>query len=126
MPKEILGKTVLPAPYNQGTKVGNTIHIAGQIGIDGKGKLAEGGIKAETRQVMENIKAVVEAGGGTMNDIMSTTVFVTNWERDYADYNEVYAEYFTEGQEPARASMHIKGLALGALIEIMAVAMLSD
>ena len=93
-------------PYEQAIKVGDFIYTAGQIPLDPKtGNLVEGGIAAQTRQVLENLKAVLEAGGSSLDRVVKATVFLKNIG-DFASMNEVYAEYL--GQvKPARSSRSI-------------------
>ena len=94
---------------------------SGQVGIDpATGKLVEGGVDAQARQVMINLKAVLKAAGCGFGDVLKCTVFM----RDMADYgaiNEVYGEYFTKNP-PARSAVTVLGLPIDALVEIEAVA----
>jgi reactive intermediate/imine deaminase len=110
--------------YTLGWKVGQTIYVAGQLPYDGEGNLiGHGDIKAQTRRVFENIRKIVEAGGGTMNDIVKLTVFVTD-VRFREPYGEVRTEFFGPNP-PASTLVQISNLAVpGALIEIEAVAAL--
>ena len=108
--------------YTLGWRVGNHIYVAGQLPYDKDGNLVgKGDIKAQTRRVFEQIKKIVEAGGGTMNDIVKITVFVTD-----VRYREPYAEVRTEffgPNPPASTMVQIANLAIpDALIEIEAVA----
>ena len=105
-------------PYSQGIQAGNTIYVSGQIPIDpATGNLVEGGITAQTRQSLTNVKAVVEAAGLTMDHVAKTTVFLQNMA-DFAAMNAVYAEFFTEGNYPARSAVEVGALPKGALVEI--------
>ena len=108
--------------YTLGWRVGQTIYVAGQLPYDGDGNLVGiGDIKAQTRRVFENIKKIVEAGGGTMDDVVKLTVFVTD-VRYREPYGEVRSEFFGPNP-PASTLVQIANLALpGALIEIEAVA----
>ena len=81
------------------------------------GNLVEGGITAQTRQSLTNVKAVVEAAGLTMDHVAKTTVFLQNMA-DFAAMNAVYAEFFTEGNYPARSAVEVGALPKGALVEI--------
>jgi 2-iminobutanoate/2-iminopropanoate deaminase len=109
------------APYSPGTKFGQFIFTAGQVGIDPTtGKLAEGGVKAETKQALENLKSILEAAGSDLNHVMKTTVFL-NDINDYAAVNEVYGQYFTD-DPPARSALQVGKLPLGADVEIEAIA----
>jgi len=109
-------------PYEQAIKVGDFIYTAGQIPLDPKtGNLVEGGIAAQTRQVLENLKAVLEAGGSSLDRVVKATVFLKSMG-DFASMNEVYAEYL--GQvKPARSTVAVAELPRGALVEIDFVAL---
>jgi 2-iminobutanoate/2-iminopropanoate deaminase len=112
-------------PYSIGVVAGHFLFTSGQIGIDpATGNIVEGGIEAETRQVFANLRAVLQAGGADLKDIVKTTVFL----RDIADFarmNAIYAEYFTENP-PARSAFQVAALPKGAAVEIEAVAILPD
>ena len=109
-------------PYEQAIRVGDFIYTAGQIPLDPKtGNLVEGGIAAQTRQVLENLKAVLEAGGSSLDRVVKSTVFLKSMG-DFASMNEVYAEYL--GQvKPARSTVAVAELPRGALVEIDFVAL---
>ena len=119
--KKIIATTNAPAaigPYSQAIDCGSFIVTSGQIPIDpATGNLVEGGITAQTRQSLTNVKAVVEAAGLTMDHVAKTTVFLQNMA-DFAAMNAVYAEFFTEGQYPARSAVEVGALPRGALVEI--------
>lgn len=123
MKKEALttDKAPKPAgPYSQAIKIGEFLFISGQIPIDPKtGKIVEGGIKEQTRQVMENIKAIVEAAGYTMNDIVKVFVFLRDLNQ-FPQFNEEYAKYFKE-KPPARTTVGAK-IPKNALLEVSAIA----
>lgn len=105
-------------PYSQAIDCGSFIVTSGQIPIDpATGNLVEGGITAQTRQSLTNVKAVVEAAGLTMDHVAKTTVFLQNMA-DFAAMNAVYAEFFTEGNYPARSAVEVGALPKGALVEI--------
>ena len=107
-------------PYSQATAAGDFLYISGQIPIvPATGNLAEGGIKEQSRQSLTNVKAIVEAAGKSMSDVVKTTVLLKNIA-DFAPMNEVYAEFFT-GDCPARAAFAVADLPKGALVEIEAV-----
>jgi len=109
-------------PYSQGIKAGGFVFVAGEKGLDPKtGKIVPGGIAAETRQTLENIKGILEAGGSSMDKVVSTFVFMTDLE-DFAAMNEVYAQYFT-AHPPGRTTVEVKALPAGAQIEITAYAL---
>jgi len=115
-------KAVKPGgPYSQGIKVGDTIYVAGFVGISSEtGKVIEGGIKEQATQVMENVKAVLEAGGSSMSDVVKTTVFLTRME-DFSGMNEVYKAYFPS-DPPVRTTVGIKLPLPELLIEIDVIA----
>jgi len=115
-------KAVKPGgPYSQGIKVGDTIYVAGFVGISPEtGKVIEGGIKEQATQVMENVKAVLEAGGSSMSDVVKTTVFLTRME-DFSGMNEVYKAYFPS-DPPVRTTVGIKLPLPELLIEIDVIA----
>jgi 2-iminobutanoate/2-iminopropanoate deaminase len=125
MGKEIINVGATPsAPYSHCVKVGNLVFLAGQIGWDLKtGKLVAGGIKAETRRTLENLKAVLKAAGGSLDEVVNTTVYVVDMASDYAGMNEVYREFFPQAP-PARATVQVDALALGARVEIAVIAVL--
>lgn len=110
-------------PYEQAIKVNGFIYTAGQIPIDPKtGNFVEGGIVAQTRQVLENLKAVLEAGGTALDRVVKATVFLKNMA-DFAAMNEVYSQYLGSAK-PARSTVAVAELPRGALIEIDLVAIL--
>ena len=121
MKKNIIATANAPAaigPYSQAIDCGSFIVTSGQIPIDpATGNLVEGGITAPTRQSLTNVKAVVEAAGLTMDHVAKTTVFLQNMA-DFAAMNAVYAEFFTEGNYPARSAVEVGALPKGALVEI--------
>ena len=107
-------------PFSPAVRVGNLILLAGQIGTtgaDATGTLVPGGIEAETRQTMENIKTVLAAVGSSMDQVVKCTVMMADmaeWDR----MNAVYRTYFAPGRLPARSALGANGLALGARVEI--------
>ncbi len=111
-------------PYVQGNAVfGTMVFTSGQIAIIPEtGELAEGGIEAQTKQVMENLKAILEAAGTKMDQVIKTTCFLSNMD-DFQAFNEVYAGYFNEGAYPSRSAIEISRLPKGALIEVEAIAL---
>ena len=108
-------------PYSQAVKAGNMLFVSGQIPIDPKtGEVVKGGIKEQTRQVLENIKAVLEAAGYTLNDVAMAFVFLADMNM-FPEYNEVYAQYFKE-KPPARVTVQAARLPRDVLIEIAVIA----
>jgi aminoacrylate peracid reductase len=109
------------APYSPGTKAGNAVYVSGMVALDGEGKtIGVGNVKAQTRAVLEAIKAVVDAAGGKMSDITFNTIIL----KDFADYkamNEVYAEYFPK-DPPARYCIKAGLVREEFLVEIASIA----
>jgi 2-iminobutanoate/2-iminopropanoate deaminase len=111
-------------PYSQGIKTGEFIFVAGEKGIDPRtGKIVPGGIAEETRQTLENIKAILEAAGATMDHVVRTQVFLTDIN-DFAAMNAVYAGYFKVAP-PGRTTVQVVALPAGAHVEIEATAVLT-
>jgi 2-iminobutanoate/2-iminopropanoate deaminase len=109
-------------PYEQAIKANGFLYTAGQIPIDPKtGNFVEGGIAAQTRQVLENLKAILEAGGSSLDRVVKATVFLKNMA-DFAAVNEVYGQYLGR-VKPARSTVAVAELPRGALIEIDFVAL---
>ena len=109
-------------PYSQAVKEGNFLFISGQIPADKDGNLVKGDIKAQTRQVLENIKAILEAAGAGLENVVKVTVYLKDMN-DFGAMNEVYAEYFGESK-PERAAIEVARLPKDVGIEIEAIAYL--
>jgi 2-iminobutanoate/2-iminopropanoate deaminase len=108
-------------PYSQAQRVGELLYTAGQVGLDlTSGNLVEGGIEAQTRQVLRNLEAVLAAGGSSLADVVKTTVFLADMG-EFNLMNAVYAEFFTSNP-PARSTVQVAGLPKGARVEIECVA----
>ena len=108
-------------PYNQAIKVNGVIYTAGQIPIDpATGNFVEGGIREQTRQVLRNLEAVLQAAGSSLNSVVKATVFLKNMS-DFTAMNEVYGE-FLGTVKPARSTVAMTELPRGALIEIDLIA----
>jgi len=108
-------------PYSQGIRIGGLVFTAGQAGLDpSTGELVAGGVAAETRQVLWNLQAILEAGGGSLASVVKTTVFLTNMD-DFQIMNQVYGEFFPQ-DPPARSTVQVSRLPKGAAVEIEAVA----
>lgn len=126
--REIISTPHAPAavgPYSQGVRVGELIYTAGQIAlVPETGKLIEGGIAEQTRQVMQNLARVLEAAGSSLAKVIKTTIFVTNLA-DFATINQVYGSFFADNP-PARSTVQVAALPLGAQVEIEAVAVVSE
>lgn len=109
------------APYSQAIRVGSFVFVAGQVGINPKtGKVVPGGIRAQTKQAIENLKAVLATAGIRLEHIVKTTVFLRN-ARDYKTMNEVYREYFAD-KPPARTTVQAVPPVKDFLIELEAIA----
>ncbi len=123
--RHIINTANAPAPigpYNQAIKSGHLIYTSGQIPIDPEtGDLVAGGIREQTIQVFENLKAVLEAAGCSLADVIKTTVYLANMG-DFPEFNVVYAEYFGEKNAPARSTVQVAALPKGSLVEIELVA----
>lgn len=110
-------------PYSQAIKAGNLLFISGQIPIDPvTGDLVVTSIEAETKQVLENFKAIVEKANGTLKDVVKTTIFIKNMEQ-FTTINDIYGQYFTE-EPPARACVEVARLPKDVNIEIEGVVLL--
>ena len=110
------------APYSPAIRLeGKFVFTSGQVGIDpATGKLAEGGIEAQARQALENLKAVLLAAGATTDTVVKTTVFLADMD-DYGTVNTIYGEFFSD-DPPARSAIQVARLPIDALIEIEAMA----
>ncbi|MDZ7373266.1 MAG: RidA family protein [candidate division KSB1 bacterium] len=127
MPKKMVRTDKAPAaigPYSQGMIAqGKLLFVSGQIPLDPQtGDITGDNIEAQTRRVLENVRAIVEAAGGTLAHVVKTTVYLRDLQ-DFAKMNQVYAEYFGQNP-PARATVQVAALPRGALVEIEAIAVL--
>jgi 2-iminobutanoate/2-iminopropanoate deaminase len=112
-------------PFSQGIVHGDTVYTSGQVGVDPEtGEIVEGGIRAETRQTMENVSAILEAAGSSLDSAIKATVFLTDIE-EFAAFNEVYAE-FVDDPRPARSAVEVSDLAIDIAVEIEMVAAIED
>jgi reactive intermediate/imine deaminase len=116
------GKIYPPGvPLAEAVRVGDTLYLSGQVGIQpGTLKLVPGGIQAEARQTMSNIRTSLEAHGYSMADVVKCTVMLADIAR-WGEFNEVYKTFFT-GRFPARSALGVSGLALGAQVEVECIA----
>jgi len=111
-------------PYSQGVQVGNMVYTAGQVPlVPATGKLVSDDVAAQTRQSMENVAAVLEAAGTSLANVVKTTIFVTDISQ-FGTVNEVYGSFFAS-DPPARSTVQVAALPLGAQVEIEAVAILA-
>ena len=112
-------------PYSQAVRSGSLLFLSGQVGLDPEtGALVEGGVEAQARQALRNLEHVVREAGGAIGDIVKTTIFVVDLG-DFAKVNQVYADFFGESR-PARSTVEVSRLPLGAAVEIEAVAILKS
>jgi len=122
--KEIITTEKAPAaigPYSQAVKYGNLIFTSGALGIDpATGSFAEGGIQAQTRQCLENLKVILEASGSSLENVLKATVFIKDMN-DFPKVNEIYGQYFTEKQ-PGRSCVEVARLPKDGLVEIEVIA----
>ena len=110
-------------PYSQAIAAGGFLFVSGQIPLDpGTGRLVEGGIGEQVGRVLENLKAVLQAGGAGMETVVRTTVYLTDLS-EFPQMNEIYARYFGS-DPPARTTVQVSALPRGARVEIDAIAVL--
>jgi 2-iminobutanoate/2-iminopropanoate deaminase len=123
--KKIIFTDKAPAPigpYNQAVLSGNTLYTSGQIPIDpATGEVITGTIEAETEQVMQNLKAVLEAANMTFENVVKTTIFIMNMG-DFAKINAIYGKFFKEETAPARETVQVATLPKNVNIEISMIA----
>jgi 2-iminobutanoate/2-iminopropanoate deaminase len=128
MSRQLVATDKAPAavgPYSQAVQVGDLVYTAGQLGIvPGTKEFAGTDIEAQTRQALENVKAVLEAAGSCLQHVVKTTVFLQDIE-EFGRMNGVYAEFFPE-DPPARSAVQVAALPLGGRVEIEAVAEAGD
>lgn len=126
MTKEIISTKNAPAaigPYSQAVRIGSLVYTSGQIPLNPEsGELVTGDIKKATERSLENVKAILEAAGTSMDKVVKTVVFLKSMD-DFAAMNEVYATYFTANQ-PARSAVEVSKLPKDSLVEIEAIAVL--
>ena len=109
------------APYSDAVRVGSTLYLAGNLGLDEAGNLVPGGVSAEATQTMENLRAVLERNGSSLDRVATCEVMLADIkERDA--FNDVYAKYFEPGHFPARHAFGVTGLYAGARVEIACIA----
>ena len=123
--KEIIKTDAAPAPigpYNQAVRAGHTLYVSGQIALDPEtGELVSGSIEAETRQVMENLKAVLAAAGADFSHVVKASIFVADMHQ-FARINAVYGEYFDADTAPARETVEVANLPKFVNVEISVIA----
>ncbi|GAB5399462.1 MAG: RidA family protein [Aureisphaera sp.] len=125
--KKIINTPNAPAPigpYNQAVLLGNMLYTSGQVAIDpNTGELVLDDIKTETKQVMENMKAVLAAAGMDFGHVIKTSIFISDME-NFSQINEVYATYFDEATAPARETVEVANLPKYVNVEISMIASL--
>ncbi len=123
--REIVETKAAPSPigpYSQAIRTNGLIFVSGQIPVDaGTGAVVEGGIEAQTHQVMRNLAAILNAAGSGLDKVIKTTVFLSNLD-DFSAFNRVYGEYVGEAK-PARATVQVARLPKEVLVEIEAIAL---
>ena len=123
--KTIISTSKAPAPigpYNQAVLTGNTLYISGQIPMDPQtGELVSGDIQKETRQSMENLKAILEEAGATFENVVKATIFVKDMHQ-FAKINDIYGAYFDEATAPARETVEVANLPKFVNVEISMIA----
>jgi 2-iminobutanoate/2-iminopropanoate deaminase len=108
-------------PYSQAIRANGFVFVSGQIPIEARTQtLVEGEIEIQTRQALRNLSVILDAAGSGLNAVVMTTVYLTDLD-DFSRFNQVYAEYFAE-TKPARATVQVAQLPMGALVEISAIA----
>ena len=111
-------------PYSAGIQINGFVYTSGQLGMDPEsGALVEGGVEAETKRALENLRAVLEAGGSDLDHVIKTTVFLRDMN-DFAKMNGVYETFFGN-QPPARSAVQVAALPKGGAVEIEAVAVVA-
>lgn len=110
-------------PYSQGILVNNLFFSSGQIPLTAEGTMIDGDIKAQTHQVLKNLKAILTSAGASLETVLKTTVFIKNMD-DFGAVNEVYGEYFSN-HKPARSCVEVARLPKDALVEIEVIALVS-
>ena len=127
MPHTIIATAAAPAaigPYSQAVRAGNTVYLSGQIALDpASGQLVEGGFDAQVEQAFRNLKAVAQAAGGSLSDVVKLTLFLTDLAQ-FPKANEIMQTFF-EAPYPARSTVGVLSLPRGALFEVEAIMVLS-
>lgn len=107
-------------PYSQAMRVGDLLFTSGQIALTPDGGFVDGGIEAQTKQVLQNLQAILDAAQTDLNSVVKTTIYLINME-DFASVNTIYENFFN-GHKPARSTVAVKTLPRNALVEIEAIA----
>lgn len=126
MSKKMISTPEAPAaigPYSQAVSAGDFLFVSGQIGLQpGTGELVEGGVTAQTTQVMENLKAIIQAAGASLHDVVKCTIYLKDMS-DFGKVNDLYGSYFGEAP-PARATVEVSRLPKDVAVEIDAIVLL--
>jgi reactive intermediate/imine deaminase len=109
------------APFAHATAAGETLYVTGQMPTDLDGRLVDGGITAQTDQVMRNLCRVLELAGGTLDDVVQVRAYLLDFDSDYAEFNAAYERWFPT-RLPSRTCVGVSGLAVGARVELDLVA----
>lgn len=110
------------APFSYGIRLGNLLYVSGQMSVDPTtNKPVAGDIRNQTRKALENVRAVLECAGASLDDVLKTTVFIADMN-EFGQMNEVYREFFSKDPRPARSTVQVAALAMGLKVEIEAVA----
>jgi 2-iminobutanoate/2-iminopropanoate deaminase len=125
MAKKIIYTPYAPepiGPYSQAVEINNILYVSGQIPIiPSKGTIIEGGVDLQTKQVMANLLAILEAAKYSVNDVVKCTIFIKNMD-EFAQINEVYSKYFDADYAPARECVEVSRLPKNVLVEISCIA----
>ena len=113
----LTGERTRPLPFSDAVRVGHMLYLSGQIGTDSTFALVPGGMRAEAKQTLENVKRVLERHGSSMERVVKCTVMLADMS-EWGAFNEVYAGYFRKDRLPARSALGVNGLALGARVEV--------
>ncbi|WP_058300452.1 RidA family protein [Gorillibacterium timonense] len=127
MKTELIATTQAPAaigPYSQAVRFGNLLFTSGQIALTPAGEFVQGGIDEETRQVFQNLQAILEAAGAERTDVIKATVFLQDMEQ-FGRVNAIYGEFFGE-HKPARSTVQVAALPRGAQVEIELIVALAS
>ncbi|MCD8152003.1 MAG: RidA family protein [Clostridiales bacterium] len=116
----ISGAPATVGPYSHAVKAGGFLYVSGQLGLDPETGVLAGGVEAQTRQSLENLKTIVEGCGLSLRQVVKTGIFLADIN-DFSKVNEIYAEYFTD-EKPARSCVEVANLPKGGLVEIELIA----
>ncbi len=110
-------------PFSEAVRVGQTLYLSGQVGVDAGMKLVPGGIEAETRKTLDNIKEALERHGSSLDQVVKVTLMLADMSQ-WSAVNQIYVTYFPK-HRPARSAIGANGLAMGARIEIECIAVIA-